>query len=75
MILKHKTLEELENELSPEFKAILKCLRENLKNYMEPNDDPDFWINEVICKSFIMEEVQKDILAVLWAPLVAKSKE
>ena len=74
-MLQNKTLEELEDELSPEFKAILKCLRENLKNYMGPGDEPDFWIREVFFKWMVLEELEKDILALLWAPLVEKSKE
>ena len=62
-------LDELENELWPEEKAILNCLRDNLKNYLTDVDDPDFWTEEVVKKLLLMNEFERVLLAKLWEPL------
>lgn len=63
-------LDEFESELlSREEKAILNCLRDNLKNYLTDGDDPGFWIEEMVKKFLLMNEFETILLAKLWEPL------
>ena len=59
-------VDNIEDELCEGQKAILKYLRENLKNYMVPESNTKFWIENIVKKYLILDSIEKKIGLKLW---------